>query len=167
MKSQTGFTLIELMIVISIILIISAIAIPALVNSKISANEASAVASLRAINAAEVSYQTTYPGKGFANSLTELGGADPCAQSEETSCLLDQSLASGTKAGYRFAAVGGNPVNGENTTYVAGAGPVSFNRSGVRLFCSTEKNVMRANGNRDAGITPPTAEQCAAFAAMQ
>jgi type II secretory pathway pseudopilin PulG len=103
------------MIVVTLILIIAAIAVPCLVDSKISANEASAVGSIRAIGTAEVSYQAAYG--GYADSLGRLGGAEPCTKSAETACLLDQSLAGGAKAGYRFVAVGGNPSGGENTSY--------------------------------------------------
>ncbi len=102
MKRQDGFTLIELLIVVALILIIAAIAIPSLTSAKIHADEASAVASLRAINTAELSYQASYG--GYADSLAKLGGADPCSKSAETACLLDQSLAGGVKSGYNSAA---------------------------------------------------------------
>jgi len=110
MKHQSGFTLLELMIVVALIMIIAAIAIPCLTTSKISANEVSAVASIRAINTAEISYAATYG--GYAASLANLGGPDPCTKSAQTACLIDQSLAGGQKAGYRFMAIGGNPSGG-------------------------------------------------------
>jgi type IV pilus assembly protein PilA len=97
MKQQTGFTLMELMIVIALILIIAAIAIPSLKEAQISANETSAVGSIRAINTAEVSYQAAYG--GYADSLANLGGTDPCTKSAATACLLDQSLAGGGEVG--------------------------------------------------------------------
>jgi len=165
MRPEAGFTLMELMIVVALILIIAAMAIPSIVDSKIHADEASAVASIRAINTAEVQYQAAYG--GFADSLANLGGADPCTKSAATACLLDQSLAGGVKSGYRFAAAGGNTSGGENTSYVAGAAPEVFDRTGKRMFCSTEKNVIRADVNATGSTTPPGAEQCAGFSALR
>jgi len=165
MKNQTGFTLLELMIVIVLIMIIAAIAVPCLTDSKISANEASAVASVRAINAAELGYQTTYG--GYADSLVNLGGPDPCTKSAETACLLDQSLAGGTKSGYRFVATGGDLSGVVNTSYVISAAPVVFDRTGRRLFCSSDKNVIRVDLNPNGSTNPPSADQCAAFSALE
>ena len=165
MTDQKGFTLLELMIVVALIMIIAAIAIPCLTTSKISANEASAVASIRAINTAEISYAATYG--GYASSLANLGGPDPCTKSAETACLLDQSLAAGVKAGYRFIAIGGSPSGGQNTSYATGAAPEVFDRTGHRLFCSTDKNVIRTDLNAGASTIPPGPEQCASFTALQ
>lgn len=165
MKDERGFTLLELMIVVALIMIIAAIAIPCLTDSKISANEASAVASIRAINTAEISYQSVYG--GYANSLANLGGAEPCTKSAETACLLDQSLAGDEKAGYRFAAIGGDPNGGQNTSYAVGAAPEVFDRTGRRLFCSSDKNVIRADLNAGGSTTPPTADRCATFPALR
>lgn len=166
-RQARGFSLIELLIVVAIILIIAAIAIPNLLRARISANEASAVSSIRTIQQAELSYTTSYPNNGYAGQLANLGGAIPCVPSPATSCLIDQSLAGGTKAGYAFAAAGGNPVNGANTTYTVGAAPISFNQSGVRLFCSTEDNVIRWDANASKSTTPPTAQQCPNFTPLQ
>jgi len=165
MRKEKGFTLIELLIVVALIIIIAAITIPSLIESKINADEASAVASIRAISQAEVQYEAAY--SGFADTLENLGGADPCTKSSATACLLDESLAGGVKAGYNFAAVGGNPAGGGNTTFVIGAAPVAFNKSGKRMFCATEKNVIRVDPNTSGSTTAPDAQQCAAFGALK
>jgi len=165
MRRQTGFTLMELMIVMALILIVAAMAIPSMKEAKVHADEASAVASIRAINTAEITYQATYG--GFADSLANLGGAEPCSKSAATACLLDQSLAGGVKSGYKFEATGGNPSGGENASYVVGAAPEVFDRTGKRLFCSTEKNVIRADLNAGGSTTSPNGQQCAGFAALK
>lgn len=104
---------------------------------------------------------------GYADSLANLGGPDPCTKSAETACLLDQSLAGGTKAGYRFVAAGGTQNGGLNTSYVVGAAPEVFDHTGRRLFCSTDKNVIRVDPNEGGSTTPPGAEQCATFLALK
>jgi len=165
MKRQNGFTLIEMLIVIAIILIIAAVTIPGMTTIKMNANDASAVQSIRAINQMEITYQAAYG--GYAASLANLGGADPCTKSAETACLLDQSLAGGVKSGYNFVAVGSNPSNGFSTGYIAGAAPEVFDRTGKRRFCSTDKNVLRADLNAGGSTVPPDVAQCAGFTALQ
>jgi len=165
MSRQAGFTLMELMIVVVLIMIIAAIAIPSYREAQMHACEASAVGSIRAINTAEISYQASHG--GFANSLANLGGAEPCHKSGETACLLDQSLAGGVKSGYRFIAIGGDPSGGANTSYTAGAAPEVFDRTGKRMFCSTDKGVIRADLNAGGSTIPPSSEQCIAFAALK
>ncbi len=165
MKYEKGFTLIEMVIVVALILIIAAITIPSLVDSKMNADEASAVGCIRSINTAEVSYQAVYG--GYADTLSNLGGAEPCTKSAETACLLDDSLTGGAKAGYKFAAVGKNRSGGMNTTYVVGAAPEVFDHTGKRLFCSTEKGVIRVDLNAGGSTTPPDAQQCLRFKALK
>jgi prepilin-type N-terminal cleavage/methylation domain-containing protein len=143
MRKQRGFSLIELLIVVAIILIIAAIAIPNLMRAKMGANEASAVGSIRAINTAEITYSSAYPTAGFAVSLANLGGATPCTPSSTTACLIDNGLASGNKSGYNFTAVGaGGPPA---TSYFATAVPVTQNQTGIRSFCSFEDATIRVD----------------------
>jgi len=162
MKKQKGFSLIELLIVVAIILIIAAIAIPNLMRSRMAANESSAVGSLRTINTAEVTYSTSY-GTGFA-PLGNLGGADPCTAAAATACLIDSVLSGGTKSGYTIAttlpaALG--TVAAPNVTYEAGAQPVAAGQSGQSSFCTDQSGVIRRN---PAGGAPPAA--CAAAGAF-
>ena len=106
MKKAKGFSLIELLIVVAIILIIAAIAIPNLLRARIAANESSAVASLRTLNTAQISYDSCYPTVGFATTLVSLSGTN-CAPPGSTGGLLHRlQLASGTKSGYTFQLVG-------------------------------------------------------------
>jgi len=140
-KQQKGFSLIELLIVVAIILIIAAIAIPNLMRARMSANESSAAGSIRTINTGEVSYASAYPTVGYTN-LTSLGGASPCTPSTGTACFVDAVLSSGAKEGYTFIAAGGTQVNGMNTTYTSLGQPFALNETGTRSFCSDQSGVI-------------------------
>src|ERR1700687_3715132 len=113
---ERGFSLIELLIVVAIILVIAAIAVPSLLHSKIAANEASAVYSVRTINTAQVTYATTYPTVGYAASLNMLAAPTTGGSSSSNAGVLDWVLgctpAVCPKSGYNFRIfnVSGTPI---------------------------------------------------------
>jgi len=144
MRKQKGFSLIELLIVVAIILIIAAIAIPNLLRARMSANEASAVGSIRTLNTAEISYNSTFPSAGFTSTISQLGGtASPCISSTANACLIDSVLSSGTKAGYAFTMGPGATTGSPQPSYDVIGSPVIPNQTGTRYFCSFEDAVVR------------------------
>jgi type IV pilus assembly protein PilA len=167
-----GFSLIELLIVVAIILIIAAIAIPNLLRARIAANESSAVSAIRTINTAEFTYNTAYPNSGYATALANLGGAANCIPSPATACLIDSVLSSASpgvssKSGYVFLATGLVPIGAANRSFVSAASPVTFNATGVRNFCSTEDGVLRFDPGAANSTPVVTMGACQAFTMLQ
>jgi type IV pilus assembly protein PilA len=173
MTSTKGFSLIELLIVVAIILIIAAIAIPNLLQARISANEASAAGSLNAIKSAEVTYTSAYPDIGFSPDIKSLGGASPCTPSSTSACLIDSFLSSSIpgstgKSGYVYLATGimtGGAIT--NTAFVGATAPMSVNNTGNHDFCTTNDGVLRSK-QATAGDLPVTdIPSCVAFPVAQ
>jgi prepilin-type N-terminal cleavage/methylation domain-containing protein len=152
-KAPNGFSLIELLIVVAIILIIAAIAIPNLLRARISANEASAVTSIHAVNTAEVTYITIFPQVGYSALLTNLGPGG--CNTPAAACIIDATLSSGTKSGYVFTyaqVVGGGPPA---TGYTLNADPITRSITGQRSFYSDELNATHYNSSAVAGPLDP------------
>ena len=159
MSKEKGFSLIELLVVVAIILIIAAIAIPNFLRSRMAANEASAVGSLHNIETAEVAYASAYPTLGFAPDLNTLGPGATAGNTTSTSanaCLLDGVLgcsagvgtASCQKSGFNFSITSGaeSPIS----SYSTNANPVTLGQTGQRYFYSDASGLIRYNSTASA-----------------
>lgn len=145
-----GFSLIELLVVVAIILIISAIAIPNFMRSRIAANESAAVAACRNIVTAQIVYSSTY-GIGYSNTLMELGpppGGGPVSASNAG--LIDDVLALGSKHGYRFQYTRVNA-----NAFELRAQPLNPGFTGERYFFTDQSGVIRADRNGPADVNDP------------
>ena len=163
-RGSRGFTLIELLIVVAIILIIMAIAIPNLMRSRMLADEASAIGSLRTIFTAATTYSATY-GNGFPPSLAALG--PPPGGGNNATCdnanLIDSVLSGGRKAGYVFTYTGSNPVGtaGQGCSspgfnnYTINADPITRGQTGQRSFFVDPSGTIRQNTTQPATASDP------------
>jgi len=160
MRKQKGFSLIELLIVVAIILIIAAIAIPNLMRSKMSANESGGAATVRTLITDSILYANTYPTSGYPTDLSFLGsgGKSPCVASATTACMADAVLACGpgpcAKDNYQYTLTGiAGAAGAGNTDFVAFGTPTGPSQ-GNKDFCATSDGVVRYQASPAA---PPTA----------
>jgi len=169
MRKQKGFSLIELLIVVAIILIIAAIAIPNLLQSRMRANEAAAAQTLRTINTSQVSFSTNYPTVGYADTLQHLGPNTidctvPGNVNATHACLIDNVLgcatAPCTKGAYNYTM---GAVTNPGADYLATAVPVST-AGGQKRYCTMTDAVIKFD--TATVTTVPTAAACQAFNAL-
>jgi type IV pilus assembly protein PilA len=162
-----GFSVVEILVVVMVILVIAAIAIPNMLQARMRANEAAAVASMNVIRTAEVAYFNAYPEVGFAGNLADLGshGSDCKTTSQTKSCLImDDALTSGLKDGYTFELVGDG--NHPNANYTLTAAPESAGATGRCSYTSRESGQIAltpANSSHGRRLSASVSASCTAL----
>jgi type IV pilus assembly protein PilA len=157
---EEGFTLVELLIVMSIIIVIMLLAIPQVSSIKKNANQTSAVQSLRVLASAEMSYNTTYPASGFGCPIAVLGGdSHSGAPSAQSSQLIPPDLATGSKSGYLFAVTCGSKTTVNNqdiyNSVEITAVPQTVGKTGDNGYCTDEGGIIRKDPAGGTNCTQP------------
>jgi type II secretory pathway pseudopilin PulG len=158
--------LIELLIVVAIILVIAAIAIPNLLRARMAANESSAASAIRTITIAEYAYSNAFPTVGYASALSNLGYTEPCVPAPTHACLLDNNIAtaipgSAGHSGYQFLATG-IAANGINGDFVAAGTPLVAGQTGTVDYCSVSDATLRLQP-AGGGLPVNTTAACLAY----
>jgi type IV pilus assembly protein PilA len=154
LRTQRGFSLVELLIVVAVILVIASIAIPNFIRSRMRANESAAVQNLRNVTTANTIYLATY-GIGFASNLTKLGGS-PGPIDANNAGLIDSVLASGAKSGYSYGyVVTATDAVGNVVGFHVNAAPLAVGSTGENYFYTDETAIIRRNTTGTASSSDP------------
>lgn len=149
---RDGFSVVELVIVVAIIMVILVIALPGLLHTTIARNQGAALSSLRIINAAEFTYKSTY-NTGYSATLAQLGPPASGNPSPSAAGLIDGALASGRRDGYAFTYTASPPVDGIIQHYMLTANPITPGATGQTFYFTDESNKIRVNSSHPASAS--------------